>query len=455
MSVAKTATPALGERIAVPIPDTAADNPDVQATLARFATLFPKLIDLSLDRMRVLLAALGKPQHRMPPVIHVAGTNGKGSTVAMMRAVLEAAGHRVHVYTSPHLVRFAERIRLAGAIVDEVLLAELLRHVEDANAGRPITFFEITTAVAFHAFASVPADAVLLETGLGGTFDATNVVDRPLATVITSISMDHMQHLGDTIAKIAQEKANIMKPGVPCVSVAQSPDAAAVIAATSERIGAPLVVQDRDWSIAPDSRGGLTFAGQRVRWQTPLPNLPGRHQYQNAGAALAALEQAAQRSGLLVPPFAVRAGLRNIEWPARAQKLSRGPLVDALPKTWEVWLDGGHNAGGGAALADLAREQWSDRPLHVIAGMLTTKPAEDFLAPLAPAIASFTAVEIPGHPAAYTPEALAVVARQSGIDAAVARDPLHAVQALPKSASARVLICGSLYLAGEVLKANA
>jgi len=405
--------------------------------------------------LRRLLADLGDPHRRLPPVIHVAGTNGKGSTVAMMRAVLEAAGHRVHVYTSPHLVRFAERIRLSGALIDEALLAEMLNEVERVNAGRPITFFEMTTAVAFKAFAEIPADVVLLETGLGGTFDATNVVERPLATVITSISMDHMQLLGDTIAKIAQEKANIMKPEVPCISVSQLADAAHVIAATAARVGAPLHVQDRDWSVAADDRGGLAFRGSAIEWRAGLPNLPGRHQIENAGAALAALEQAATRSGLLVPPFAVRAGLRSIDWPARAQKLNRGPIVDAVPGDWEAWLDGGHNAGGGQVLGALADERWRDRPLHIIAGMLTTKPAEDFLGYLAPRAASFTAVEIPGHPAAYEPPRLANAARAAGFaTVATAADPLAAARALPRQATARLLICGSLYLAGEVLKLN-
>ncbi len=442
-------------RTDLPIPDTAADNPDVQDALARFTRLFPKLIDLSLDRMRRLLSDLGDPHRRLPPVIHVAGTNGKGSTIAMMRAMLEAAGHRVHVYTSPHLVRFAERIRLSGSLVDETLLAELLAHVERANNNRPITFFEMTTAVAFKAFAEIPADAVLLETGLGGTFDATNVIDHPLATVVTSISMDHMQFLGDTVAKIAQEKANIMKPGVPCISVAQSRDAVDVLIATAARIGAPLLLQDRAWSIAPDAQGGSQFSGASARWRVPTLNLPGRHQIQNAGAALAALEQAAARSGLMMPAFAVRSGLRSIEWPARAQKLNDGPLVAVLPRSWETWLDGGHNEGGGAALAQLIDDEWRDRPLHVIAGMLTTKPAQDFLHHLVGRSASFTAVQIPGHPAAYAPAVLADIARTVGFTTVRSAGDLSAAcAALPRDANARVLICGSLYLAGEVLRAN-
>ncbi len=433
--------------------DTAADSPDVQLALEHFTTLYPKLIDLSLDRMVRLLSDLGDPHLRLPPVIHVAGTNGKGSTIAAMRSVLESGGYKAHVYTSPHLVRFAERIRLVGSLVDEGFLAELLRHVEEANAGRPITFFEVTTAVAFLAFSRIPADTVLLETGMGGTFDATNVIARPLVTVITSISMDHMQYLGDTIAKIAQEKANIMKPGVACISVAQHPDAAAVIAATAERVGAMLKVQDRDWRIQADERGGLIFSGAHETWRTPEPNLLGRHQHQNVGAALAALEQ----SGFSIPPFAIRGGMRAIEWPARAQRLKTGPLVAALSWACELWLDGGHNEGGGRVLAALIDEYWKDQQLHIIAGMLTTKAAEDFLVHLVSRAASLTAVPVVGHAAAYAPDDLATAAGRAGFrDAGTADSLAQALERIKAIAVGRyrVLICGSLYLAGEVLKEN-
>jgi dihydrofolate synthase/folylpolyglutamate synthase len=433
--------------------DTAADSPDVQRALERFTTLYPKLIDLSLDRMYRLLSDLGDPHLHLPPVIHVAGTNGKGSTIAAIRSVLESAGYKVHVYTSPHLVRFAERIRLVGSLVDEGLLAELLRHVEDINAGRPITFFEVTTAVAFLAFSRIPADAVLLETGMGGTFDASNVISKPLVTVITSISMDHMQYLGDTISKIAQEKANIMKPGVPCVSVVQHEDAAAVIAATAERMGAVLKIQDRDWSIQADERGGLIFRGTHETWKTPEPNLLGRHQHQNIGAALAALEQ----SGLAIPPFAIRGGMRAIDWPARAQRLKTGPLVGALSWACELWLDGGHNEGGGRVLAALVDEYWKDQQLHIVAGMLTTKAAEDFLVHLAPRATSFTAVPVPGHAAAYGVDDLAAAARRAGLpNVGTAGSSAQALERIKAIAVGRyrVLICGSLYLAGEVLKEN-
>jgi len=381
----------------------------------------------------------------------VAGTNGKGSTVAIMRAVLEAGGYRVHVYTSPHLVRFAERIRLVGSLIDEALLLALLEHVEAANAGKPITFFEVTTAVAFTAFARIPADVVLLETGLGGRFDATNVIAKPAVTALSSISMDHMQYLGETLALIAGEKAAIMKSGVPCVSVAQPPEAMAVIEAVARGIGAPLKLQNRDWKIDADS--GLHFTGEKQKWKTPLPSLPGRHQYDNAGLALAALEQ----SPFAIPPFALRSGMRSIDWPARAQKLKQGPLVKSLPPQWELWLDGGHNAGGGAAVAALAADIWSDAPLHLICGMLATKVAEDYLRPLAKHAASLTAVPIPSSDAALPPADLADAAKRAGFqDVHVAENASAAVKRVAENAQgrARVLICGSLYLAGEVLKDN-
>ncbi|MGE4062518.1 MAG: folylpolyglutamate synthase/dihydrofolate synthase family protein [Rhodospirillaceae bacterium] len=425
----------------------------VDAALERLTHLFPKLIDLSLDRMQRLLADLGHPEERLPPVIHIAGTNGKGSTVATMRAVLEAAGYKVHVYTSPHLVRFNERIRLVGDLIDETLLLSLLEHVEGANAGKPITFFEVTTVVAFMAFARIPADVTLLETGLGGRYDATNVVAKPLVTALSSISMDHMQYLGDTLAAIAGEKAAIMKPGVPCVSVAQRPEALAVIEQYSRAIGAPLKLQNRAWNIGSPRAGSLVFKGEDVEWSGPTPALPGRHQFDNAGLAFAALEQ----TRLPIPAFAIKSGLRNIEWPARAQRLTQGPLALALPVGWELWLDGGHNEGAGEVLADLAMERWSDAPLHIICGMLTTKAAADFLRHLQPRAASFTAVPI-ANPTAFTPDALAAAARAAGFEAPDTADsPEHALRAIIANGKrrSRVLICGSLYLAGEVLRDNA
>jgi len=426
----------------------------VDAALLRLSGLYPKLIDLSLGRMHRLLADLDNPQERLPSVIHVAGTNGKGSTCAIMRAILEAAGYTVHVYTSPHLVRFSERIRLAGALIDENLLLALLEHVENANAGKPITFFEVTTAVAFLAFARVPADVVILETGLGGRFDATNVIAKPAVTALSSISMDHMQYLGETLALIAGEKAAIMKPGVPCVCVAQEPDAAAVIASAAADMGAPLKVQNAAWHIVEEG-GALVFNGERNVWKTPLPSLPGRHQIGNAGLALAALEQ----SQIAIPTFALRSGMRQIEWPARAQRLRQGPLVAALPASWELWLDGGHNAGGGAAVAQLAADMWSDAPLHLICGMLSTKVSDDYLRPLAQRAASFTAVPITSSDTGLPPDDLAASAQRVGFsDVAVAESPgagLKLILSRAQQGRARVLICGSLYLAGDVLKSNA
>jgi len=432
------------------LPDDAAVQ--VAAALDRLTKLHPKLIDLSLDRTYRLLADLGDPHLRMPPVVHVAGTNGKGSTIANMRAVLEAAGWRVHVYTSPHLVQFAERIRIVGSLIDNALLVQLLEYVEQVNAGKPITFFEVTTAAAFLAFSRVPADVTLLETGLGGRLDSTNVIAKPLATVLTSISMDHMQFLGDTLDKIAGEKAAIMKPGVPCISVAQYPEAAAVIAAQAEKVGAPVKWQDRDWQIAVDGQGGFVFQGEREKWKGPLSPLLGHHQLTNTGAALAALEQLP----FSIPPFALRSGMRAVEWPARMQKLKRGPLISALPNGWDLWLDGGHNADAGQVLSKWIAENWADRPLHIIAGMLTTKAAEDFLAPLASYAASLTAVPVPSSDAAYKPGDLAAAALRAGFKTtATAETALGAVNALKQNPGpARILICGSLYLAGEILKDN-
>lgn len=430
---------------------SASANAHVDVVLERMTRLHVKLIDLSLDRVRRLLADLNNPQDKLPPVIHVAGTNGKGSTVATMRAVLEAAGYKVHVYTSPHLVRFAERIRLSGSLIDETLLLEMLEHVEAANAGKPITFFEVTTAVAFLAFAQVPADVVLLEVGLGGRFDATNVIARPRVTALSSISMDHMQYLGNTLAAIAGEKAAIMKSGVPCVSVAQRREAADVIAKAAAEIGAPLKLQNHHWTVAEREPEGLAFSGENNQWQAPRPGLPGRHQYDNAGLALAALDQ----SGIAIPPFAVRAGMRKVEWPARAQRLKRGPLLDILPRGWELWLDGGHNAGAGEVIAALAADIWADAPLHLVCSMLTTKAAEDYLRPLSHVSASFTAVPNPGNDMAFAPADLAAVAAAAGMkEVAVAPDAAHAIARL-SGARGRVLVCGSLYYAGEILRDNA
>lgn len=417
--------------------------------LARLLTLHPKLIDLSLDRVQRLLAALGNPQDKLPPVIHVAGTNGKGSTVAFLRACLEAAGKRVHAYTSPHLVRFAERIRLAGKLIDEDALVAVLAECERANGGTPITFFEITTAAAFLAFARVPADAVLLEVGLGGRFDATNVIPRPAVTAITPVSIDHQQFLGDTVAQIAFEKAGILKAGAPAVIAPQSADAAAVIAARAAAIGAPLYRCGAEWDIAARADGGLSYRG-RATLDLPPPGLLGAHQYANAGTALACLEQL---PGFAPAPEALAQGLRQVEWPARLQRLDRGALAQLMPQGAELWLDGGHNAAGGAALAAVART-WRDRPLTLVFGMLKTHDAAGFLGALAPFAARVAALTIPGEENARPAEDIVAIARGLGL-AASAHATIAAAVAAAAAPGARVLICGSLYLAGRVLAENA
>jgi dihydrofolate synthase / folylpolyglutamate synthase len=418
--------------------------------LARLMQLHPKRIDLSLGRIERLLAALGDPQDKLPPVIHVAGTNGKGSTVATLRACLEAAGYRVHVYTSPHLVRFHERIRLAGRLIDEDALIVVLEECERANAGAPITFFEITTAAAFLAFSRIPAEFAVLEVGMGGRLDTTNVVRRPAVTAITPVSLDHQAFLGDTIAAIAGEKAGILKPGVPAVIGPQEADAAAVIASRAAAIGAPLHRWRQEWRCEP-AADGMRYEGTRWWFDLPLPSLAGAHQIANAGTAIACLEQLPH---LDLPPQALADGLRHIEWPARLQHLMRGPLVALLPRGWELWLDGGHNPAAGAVLGEVAGG-WRDRPLHLIVGMLNTKDAAGFLAPLSPHACALRALTIPGEENALPAAAIAAAARSVGIAASECASVEAALRAtIGTEGPARVLICGSLHLAGVVLAEN-
>jgi dihydrofolate synthase/folylpolyglutamate synthase len=420
-----------------------------EAIIERLHALHPKLIDLSLGRMRECLAKLGHPERRLPPVIHVAGTNGKGSTCAFLRAIAEAAGLRVHVYTSPHLVRFHERIRLAGTLVGEEALADALEHVERVNGGEPITVFEITTAVAFHLFATVPADLLVLEVGLGGRFDATNVVDHPAATAITSISMDHMDFLGDTLGKIAFEKAGIIKPGVPCATGAQDAAARAVIADAAAAQGATLRMRGRDWEVVPQPGGAYLWRDGAVAVALPRLGLPGAHQADNAGIAIAALRA-------WNPPWlgadAIAAGVARAEWPGRMQRLT-GRLAAQLPAGWELWLDGGHNAGGGVAIAAHLAGAFADRPAHLLVGMKGGKQAAEFLAAIAPHATTLWAVQEPGQHLAMPVEA--IIAASGGV-ARPGGTVEQALAALPRQGPpARVLICGSLYLAGEVLKLDA
>ncbi len=381
-------------------------------------------------------------------MIHVAGTNGKGSTVAFLRSFLEAMGKRVHVYTSPHLVRFAERIRLAGTLIDEDALVAVLEECEQVNGGKPITFFEITTAAAFVAFARTPADFVLLEVGLGGRFDATNVIPQPVATAITPVSLDHQQFLGDTVAAIAFEKAGILKPGVPAVISPQDPDAAAVIAARARDIAAPLFRYGDEWEAQPRADGGLSYRG-RQSFDLPPPGLLGPHQYGNAGTALACLDSIA---GLSLAQAAFAAGLAQVEWPARLQRLAQGALARLLPQGAELWLDGGHNPAGGAALADMVKA-WRDRPLHLVFGMLKTHDAAGFLKPLAPWVERLEAIAIPGEANSLSAEEATQAALTVGL-AATPRASIAEAIAVASAPHARVLICGSLYLAGRVLAEN-
>lgn len=430
------------------------------AALDRLGRLHPKLIDLSLDRVWQLLADLGNPQDSLPPVVHVAGTNGKGSVVAFLRSMMEAAGYRVHVYTSPHLVRFNERIRLAGADIDDELLADLLEEVEQVNGDRPITFFEVTTCAAFLAFSRVPADLVILETGLGGRLDATNVIKRPAVTVITQIAKDHEQFLGGHIEAIAAEKSHIIKAGVPCVVAKQERKAGQIVELRSLEVGAPTDVEGKDFHVRAAVSGDLTYQGRAVTWHLPPPGLIGAHQLRNAGLALAAAERLSETFDL--SESALGLGLKSARWPARMQHLTRGPLVDLLPEGWELWLDGAHNPAAGKMLATFIRG-WKDMPLDMVMGMMGPKDADGFFKPLGPRIHRLRTVPVPDAEtgSGKAPEDVAEAARRQFVrDAAPAEDVDSALRGLIAQAAEqgdgprRVLICGSLYLAGSILSAN-
>jgi len=430
---------------------------ELDTILQRLTALHPKAIDLSLDRIRVLLAKLGDPHLRLPPVFHVAGSKGKGSTTAFLRAMLEAAGYRVHAYTSPHLVRFNERIRLAGALIEDAKLIALLERCESVNAGAPITFFEITTAAAYLAFADVPADIVLLETGLGGIADTTNVIPQPALTALTPIGIDHVAFLGDTIAKIAANKAGILKDGVPCVVGPQPADAIAVIEARATETGSALFRHGRDWTVR-ETTDGLAWRDKTVELALPRPSLLGAHQVINAGIAIAC---ARQLTGFNISPDAIAAGLRQVDWPARMQQLTKGPLMDLLPPGTELWLDGAHNAMAGEALAE-ALKLLPPRPTWLLAGMLNTKDAAGFLRPLAPGLQAARCIAIPGEANSLSAEDLASAARGIGLAAepaasatAAIRQIAQTIRADAESAPARVIISGSLYLAGRILSENA
>lgn len=414
--------------------------------LERMMSLHPKIMDLTLDRVWRLLDALGNPQNDLPPVIHIAGTNGKGSTQAMIRAGLEGVGKTVHAYTSPHLARFHERIRVAGELISEPDLTAMLEDCYAANNGETITYFEITTCAALLAFARTPADYTLLEVGLGGRLDATNIPEKPALTVITPVSIDHEQYLGDTLALIAAEKAGILKRGVTCIVGPQPDEAMEVIEHTATRLGAPLLVHGQHWHVGTE-HGRLVYQDETGLLDLPLPILPGAHQVQNAGAALAALRYL----GMDEP--ACEAAVTQTHWPARMQRLKAGPLVDASPEA-EVWLDGGHNVAAGAALAAVLKSM-SARPTYLICGMLNTKDVSGYMRPLASQASGLTAVSIPGEANTLPAETTAQAAQSVGLMATTADSVLEALNGImTETPHARVLICGSLYLAGAVLREN-
>lgn len=444
--------------MSTPLPRSA--PPPLDDILARLTALHPRRIDLTLDRIRRVLDRLDHPERRLPPAIHVAGTNGKGSTVAYLRAVLEAAGLAVHVYTSPHLVRINERFRIGrrGApgrlVTDDELRAALIR-CEDANGGAPITVFEMETAAAFALFTEHPADVVLLEVGLGGRLDATNVIERPAASVIAPVGIDHREFLGDTLEGIAFEKAGIIKAGVPVVVAGQQEAARAAIARQAARLKAPLHIAGEQWRVHAE-HGRLVYQDERGLLDLAAPRLFGRHQFDNAGLAIAALRAT---DAFHIGTAAIEAGIAQAEWPARMQRLGAGALVAQAPGGAEVWLDGGHNADGGrvvaAALGDL--EERVPRPLVLIVGMMANKDADGFLANFSGLTRHVIAVGTPGQDNAMPAEALAEAAQRHGMrveTAAGVPAGLRALAQLAYETPPRILITGSLYLAGDVLAAN-
>ncbi|MEO1651366.1 MAG: folylpolyglutamate synthase/dihydrofolate synthase family protein [Pseudomonadota bacterium] len=430
--------------------------------LSELRTLHPMLIDLSLERIKGLLEDLGNPNQKLPPVIHIAGTNGKGSTTAFLQAILEAAGLRVHAYTSPHLVRFHERIRIAtgpgqSAPISEDALIETLRRVRDTNGDRPMTFFEITTAAAFLAFAEHPADAVLLEVGLGGRLDATNLIDEPAVTVITPIAMDHADKLGGTLAEIASEKAGILKRDCPAVVAPQEPEARDEVLVRAADICADLITWGVDFDAYPQS-GRLVFQQDEELIDLPMPSLRGRHQITNAGTAIAAARVFAERTGdaVRITADAIARGLQTVHWPARMMPLNDGPLSRILSADDELWLDGGHNPAAGRAiaqtLADL--EERAPKPTFLVCGMQAQKDIEGFLEPFCGLVRAVVTVPVRGGLGpGLAPDTLADYAEAVGLRTSSAADVETALKAIVQDHGGprRVLICGSLYLAGNVL----
>ena len=424
------------------------------AILTRLLSLHPKIIDLSLGRMHDILAKLGHPETKLPPVIHVAGTNGKGSTVAYLRHIMEAAGLKVHAYTSPHLVKFHERIRVAGELISEPDLTALLEECEQVNGGQPITFFEITTAAAFLAFSRTPADYLILEVGLGGRLDATNVIDAPAVSVITTIDYDHQQYLGDTLSLIAAEKAGILKRGRPAVIGVQPDEARAAIERAGERARADLHIAGQDWS-AYEQHGRLVFQDENGLLDLPLPQLKGRHQIDNAGNAIATVRLLNDRR---ISDAHIAEGLKAATWPARMQRLGQGALSGLVPAETELWLDGGHNPSAGRVLAQAFSElnERHSRPLVLVWGMLNTKDVGSFIGCFSGIASRVITITIPDEENAVPAETLAESARAQGLAAETAQTLEAALRQASSTVPApRVLICGSLYLAGRVLAAHA
>ncbi len=420
------------------------------AILNRLLSLHPKIIDLSLERMERILARLENPENKLPPVIHVAGTNGKGSTVAYIKSILEQAGLKVHCYTSPHLVNFHERIYVAGETIAEEKLSALLEECEVANGVAPITFFEITTAAAFLAFSRTPADYLILEVGLGGRLDATNVVARPVLSVITTVDYDHQQYLGNTLTAIAHEKAGILKNGVPAIIGAQPDEVRAEIECVAEKIGSPVFIANQDWQ-SFEQHGRLVFQDENSLLDLSLPQLNGRHQVDNAGNAIAAIRLL---DDVRVSETHIEQGLRSVVWPARMQKLGPGALTNLIPKDAELWLDGGHNPAAGRVIARAfsdINDRFS-RPLVLIWGMLNTKDAGSFIEPFAGLAQRVVTIAIPDEPNAVPADQLAEIARGRNLSAETATSLTKALgQASLTTPAPRILICGSLYLAGHVL----
>ena len=429
------------------------------AILSRLLTLHPKRIDLSLGRIERLLAALDHPERKLPPIIHVAGTNGKGSTIAFLRAMLEASGACVHVYTSPHLLKFNERIRLGavggGKLIDDTKLTEALERCEKANRGEAITFFEVTTAAAFLLFSESPANWLLLETGLGGRYDATNVIEGPIATIITSISLDHPEFLGETIDKISYEKAGIFKRGVPAIIGFQTEQAIKVLEREAYRMHAPLFVAGQSFYVREEN-GRLVFEDEQGLLDLPLPRLAGRHQYENAASAIAALRAVAPD----LPTKAIENGLTQAEWPARLQRLLRGKIIELAPENAEVWLDGGHNEDGGRVLAQAMAEfhDRAPRQLVLICGAQTTKDVRALLKHFAGLARIVVAAPVEGEHKSWPPDEIASLARAEGIPVAYSAPSIErALEILSKEHfdhPPRILIAGSLYLAATVLSIN-